>query len=337
MNTIHFVKDGGSKMALTHSLTAYRCTFSFMERNNPIDTDKMKESIKNGEKPVYSLSAFINDYISSVSSLSVGQNANRAIQLTQISSTATLPNDVTRIHLQPQAGKHGEPITVVEKATNQRHKYGKDDAALYEYNVFLYEKDGEIVALFYRKGTSGCKTVFLETANNALRLKGMKLEMNLIFPLNQTYTLENAKPSKVGIQWLVPRKQSSDIADEMDENDSSEKKEKWVQKLIIDLKPKQSNPIKTIIERFTNGQIDKSTAFAKIKTKSLVPDNADFFNDAFIQYDIGGRKTVTVRFGEIENQIGAYDITGSLDISDFVNSLLSCADAYYSKIAGEML
>jgi len=308
-----------------------------MERNNPIDTEEMKEAIKNGIKPVYTAIDFINDYISAVSSLTVGQNANRAIQLTKITSRVSLLNDVTRIHLQPQAGKHGEPITVVEKATNQRHRYGKDDAALYDYNVFLYEKNGVLVAVFYRKGTSGCKTVFFETANNALRLKGIKLEMNLIFPLNQTYSLENAEPSKVGIQWLVPKKQSSDIADEMDGSGSSERKEKWVQKLVIDLKPSQSNPIKTIIERFTSGQIDKSTAFAEIKSKSLLLDNIENFNDAFIQYDIGGRKTVTVRFGEIENQIGAYDISSSLDTSDFVNSLVTCADAYYNKIAEEIL
>ena len=323
-------------MAITHTLTAYHCTFSYMKQNNPIDTDEMKEAIKNGEKPVYSLTEFINDYISAASSLLVGQNADRAIQITQIASTHSLLDNITRIHIQPQAGKHGEPVTVVEKATNRKHKYGKDDAALYEYNVFFYENNGNIIAIFYRKGTSGCKTVFFETANNALRVKGMKLEMNLIIPLNQTYSVENATPSKIGIQWLPTKKQSSDIADEIDGSPPPEKKEKWIQKLIIDLKPSQNNAIKAIVERFTSGKIDKNTAFAEIKTKSLFHDNLDNFNDAFIQYDVGGRKTVTVRFGEIENQIGAYNITDSLNTSDLVNSLLACADTYYKKVAEEI-
>jgi len=308
-----------------------------MARNNPVDTGEMKEAIKSGDKPDYSLSAFIDDYISAASSLAVGHNANRAIQLTQITSTSALPNDILRIHLQPQAGKHGEPITVVENATNQRHRYGKDDAALYDHDVFFYENNENIIAIFYRRGTSGCKTVFFETANDALRPKGMKLEMSLIVPLNQTHALENATPSQVSIQWLVSKEPSSDIADDIAGNGSSKKKTKWIQKLTIDLKQSQSSSIKSIVERFTRGQIDKDTAFAEIKTKSLLPDNIDNFNDAFIQYNLGGRKIKTVWFGEIENQIGTYDITNSLRTADLANSLLECADAYYDKIVEEIM
>ena len=323
-------------MALTHSLTAYRCTFSYMERNNPIATDEMKESIKNGETPTYSLPEFIDDYISVASSLAVGHNADRAIQLTQITSTTPLPNGVTRVHLQPQVGKHGEPITVVEKAKNQRHRYGENAAALYDHNVFFYENNDDIIAIFYRRGASGCKTVFFETANNALRQKGMKLEMNVIIPLNQTYNLEGATPSRVVIQWLEPKGKSSDIADEMDENTSSKKKEKSIQSLNINLNSSQNNTIKAIIEKFTSGHIDKSVAFAEIKTESPLANCAEHFNDAYVQYKIDDRKIVTVKFGEIENQIGAYNITGSLDTSDFEKSLPLCADAYYEKISEEM-
>jgi hypothetical protein len=306
-----------------------------MERNNPLleSDNNMREHIQNGDMPEYSLSDFMMDYISAVSSLAVGVNADRAIHLSQITSTTSLANNVSRVHLQPKAGKHGEPITVI--ARQQEHAFDKDATALYDYNVFFYEKNGEIIAIFYRKGISGCKTVFLETANNALRNKGMKLEMSLIMPLNQTYNTQGATPSKVSIQWLVPKKKSSDVADELDETDlaeKKEKKEKCIQQVIINLKLAENNVIKAIIERLTGGKIDKQTAFAEIKTKCVVPDNVENFNDAFIQYQIGSRK-FTVRFGEIENQIGAYDITNAFNTLDFLNSLISNADNYYQKIA----
>ena len=323
-------------MTLTHSLTAYRCTFSYMERNNPIDTDEMKEAIKNSEKPNYSLTAFIVDYISAVTSLSVAKNADRAIQLSQIASTTSLPNGITRIHIQPQAGKHGESITVVEKA--KRHNFGKDAAALYDYNVFFYEKDGIIVAMFYRKGTSGCKTVFLETANNALRGKGMKLEMELIVPLNQYYDVQHGTASQVILKWLVPVNESSDIADTLDDDVAKKKaKTRVVQNLIINLKADESSPIKSIVENLINKRIDEKTAFAQIATKCLGDDNRNSFNEAVIDLKVGNRIVSKIRFGEIENQIGAYNITDTLNTSDLTNSLLACSDAYYKKIAGEIV
>jgi len=299
-----------------------------------IESDSnMREHIQNGDEPEYSLSDFMTDYIDAVSSLAVGVSADRAIRLNQITSTTTFQNrDVLRVHLQPKAGKYGESITVI--ASQQEHSFDKDAAALYDYNVFFYESNREIIAIFHRKGMSGCKTVFLETANKTLRNKGIKFEMSLIMPLNRTYNTQGATPSKIGIQWLVPKKKSSDIADELDETDfpeSKKKNEKWIQKLEIDLKPAQSSGIKGIIERFTGGEINKQTAFAEIKTKCVIPDNVDNFNDAFIQYQIGSRR-FTVRFGEIENQIGAYDITNTLNSSNFLNSLISNADNYYQRI-----
>lgn len=321
-------------MLQTHSLTAYRCNFSYMERNNPIETDEMNEAIKNGDKPDYSLCSFISDYIDTASSLAEGQNANRAILLTQITSTETLPNNVTRTHIQPQAGKYGEPVTVIKRATKQSHKYGIDDAALYDYNVFFYENEEEIIAIFHRKGTAGCKTVFLETANTALREKGMRLTMKLIVPLDQCHDVHGATPSQVTLKWLVPIDESSDIADNLDDSLVKKKqKTRIVQNLTINLKADESNPIKKIVENLRNNHIDEKTALAEITAKYLGDDNRGNFNDAIVDLKIGNRIVSKIRFGEIENQIGAYNITNALDTANPVKSLIVCADAYYMKIA----
>jgi len=320
-------------MLQTHSLTAYRCSFSYLERNNPIDTDEMKVAIKKGESPNYSLETFTTDYISAVSTLPDKQFADRAILLTQITSTESLPNNVSRIHLQPQAGKHGEPLTVVQKETNRKHRYKKDDVALYDYNVFFYENNGDIVALFHRKGTSGCKTVFLETANNALRKKGMRLNMKLLVPLDKYHNMQNATPSQVILNWVVPVEESSDIADNLGARAKKKKpKTRVIQNLSINLKAEESNPIKSTIENLMNGNIDEKVAMAEITTRYLGDDNRGKFNDAIVDLKIGNRIVSKFRFGEIESQIGAYDITDKLNPSDFVNSLVACADGYYNKI-----
>ena len=320
-------------MAITHSLTAYKCTFSYMERNNPIDTDKMKEAIKNGDKPDYSLSEFISDYIGGVSSLAIGENADRAIQLTQTASTETLPNNIKRIHIQPNAGKQ-ESFTMLERATNQVRKYNKEEAiALYDYNVVFYDNNETNIAIFYRKGTSGCKTVFMETANNVLRKKGMKLDMELQVPINQYSGTESATASQINLKWRVPISEPSDIADELDNTKKKQKtKSRVVQSMVINLKADESNPIKSIVEDLRSNRIDKATAFAQISTKCLGDDNRDHFNDAVIDLKIGNRIVSKIQFGEMENLIGAYNITGVLNTSDFVNSLLTSTDAYYKKI-----
>jgi len=293
----------------------------------------MKEAIKNGEPPNYSLEMFTTDYISAVSTLPDEQIADRAILLTKITSTELLPNNASRIHLQPQAGKHGEPLTVVEKETNKKYRYKKDDVALYDYNVFFYENNGDIVALFHRKGTSGCKTIFLETANNALREKGMRLNMKLLVPLDKYFNMQNATPTHVMLRWVVPVDESSDIADNLG-NKAKKKKSKTrvVQNLSINLKADESNPIKSTIENLMNGNIDEKVALAEITTKYLGDDNRGNFNDAIVDLKIGNRIVSKFRFGEIESQIGAYDITDNLNSSDFANSLVACADGYYNKI-----
>ena len=320
-------------MLQTHSLTAYRCSFSYLERNNPIVTDEMKEAIKNGESPNYSLEMFTADYISAVSSLPDEQIADRAILLTQITSTESLPNNVTRIHLQPQAGKHGEPLTVVEKATNRRHRYNKDDVALYDYNVFFYKSDMDIIAIFHRKGTSGCKTVFLETANNALREKGMRLNMKLLVPLDKYHNMQNATPSQLILKWTVPVDESSDIADNLRKRAKNKKiKTRVVQNLSINLRADESNPIKSIINNLIKGNLDEKVALTEITTKYLGDDNRNNFNDAIVDLKIGNRIVSKFRFGEIENHIGAYDITDKLKSSDFMKTLVVCADGYYNKI-----
>ena len=55
------------------------------------------------------------------------------------------------------------------------------------------------MAVFHRQNGSGCKSVFLETANHALREKGLKLEMELYVPLSEEGA--NAVPTNIAVPW----------------------------------------------------------------------------------------------------------------------------------------
>ena len=72
------------------------------------------------------------------------------------------------------AGKQGQPMTVVKQTTGKRYSFGVDSAALYNYHIFVYEDDDSIIAVFHRQNSSGCKSVFLETANNILKAQRLK-------------------------------------------------------------------------------------------------------------------------------------------------------------------
>ena len=49
-------------MSRVETLTAYRCKFSYMQRNNPL-IDEYREDIKLGKQPEFTFDDFISLYI----------------------------------------------------------------------------------------------------------------------------------------------------------------------------------------------------------------------------------------------------------------------------------
>lgn len=68
-------------MARTETLTAYRCKFSYMQRNNPI-IDECREDIKSGKDPEFTFSDFMAMYTENTNDVLIGKNSDRAIGLT---------------------------------------------------------------------------------------------------------------------------------------------------------------------------------------------------------------------------------------------------------------
>ena len=170
-------------MSKMETLTAYRCKFSYLQRNNPL-IEEQRQAIKAGKSPQYNFLDFLNDYTKITSKLAIGENTDRAILLPyEKLSTQKIGNDVTRWHLIPCSGRQGTPVTVMKTSTLKEYNFGSDTAALYDHHIFIYENIDSIIAIFHRQNGSGCKSVFLETANNVLKPKGLKLEMDLYIPM----------------------------------------------------------------------------------------------------------------------------------------------------------
>ena len=146
-------------MARVNTLTAYRCKFSYMQRNNPI-IDEQREDIKAGKRPEFSFGDFVALYSQNSTNLLVGKNSDRAISLSDDKISTRYIGKTKSWHISPIAGKQGRPMTVIKQTNGKRYNFASDAAALYDYHIFVYENEYGIIAIFHRQNGSGCKSVF---------------------------------------------------------------------------------------------------------------------------------------------------------------------------------
>lgn len=157
-------------MARIDTLTAYSCKFSYLQRNNPL-IEEQRDAIKNGEQPDFGLSDFLELYSEYAQNLAIGENTDRAIMMVKDQIAPFSYEGSNCWHIVPSAGKQGRPVTVIKTSNGKRYDFGADSAALYDHHVFCYSEGKHIVMIFHRQNGSGCKSVFLETANKLLKEK----------------------------------------------------------------------------------------------------------------------------------------------------------------------
>ena len=308
------------------TLTAYKCSFRFLQRNNPL-IDEQRNAIKDDEKPDYSFLDFLNDYTEYTKDIAVGESSHRAISLSKENIDYSEQNDVRKWHIVMSAGKQGQPVTVVKMYSKKRYNYGSDTAALYNHHVFFYQNAETIIAIFHRQNGSGCKSVFLETANKAIKSRGIKLEMELIMPMSNSFI--DATPTKITLQYkkgII----SSDIAD----NIGKRQKSYLVRELGLNLNVNENNKIMQILRDFQLHRIPSNEAFALIKAEI---NNSEEYNDAEVNVKIGNRRR-KIKWNEFESMMGTYDISGKLynaynKSKDFVQELRILVDEYYNLIS----
>lgn len=312
-------------MARIETLTAYKLKFSYLQRNNPL-IEEQKEAIKAGEDPDYSFSDFISTYRTYTENLAIGENTDRAIILSPDKISEKDEDGLKMWYIGPNAGKQGKPVTVIKKSSGKKYDFGPDSAALYEYHIFVYENKDGLYAIFHRQNGSGCKSVFLETANKAIKSEGLKLEMNLIVPMMDG--IKDVTATKITLQFTKPNK-SSDVAD----NINGSKKKHIIRDLGLNLEASENKKILGIFKKMQAGKINRVEAFAQIKAEFK---DFDDYNDAEIQLRVGSRYR-KVQWSKFESIMGTHDISNALHEAykvshDFVGELKKLADEYYKNI-----
>ena len=310
-------------MARVDTLTAYRCKFCYLQRNNPL-IEEQREDIKLGKLPEFTFKDFIDLYCKNDGDILIGKNTARAISLSKDTISTRSLDDFCSWYISPMAGKQGQPMTVVKQTTGKRYSFGADAAALYNYHIFVYEDDEGIIAIFHRQNSSGCKSVFLETANSVLKSHGLKMEMDLIVPLSDE--TGEVTPTKIILQYVEPSN-SSDIADIF------RKKKEVIREIGINLEAKKNMKIAGIVRNMQSRKISKGVAFAQIKTELT---NAEEYTDAEIHVKIG-RRTKKLPWSEFEHIIGVHDISDELHTAyekskNFGEELTKISDRYYNDI-----
>ncbi len=310
-------------MARVDTLTAYKCKFRYMQRNNPL-IEEQREEIKSGNEPTLTFEDFISLYSENSDKILIGKNSDRAIGLSKQRISSRALNKTKSWYISPIAGKQGQPMTVVKRSTGKRYDFGSDAAALYNYHLFVYENENGIIAIFHRQNGSGCKSVFLETANNILKEKGIKLEMDLIVPLSDT--TRDVTPTKITLQY-IEENPSSDVADNL------RKRKTIIRDVGLNLEVRDNSKVASIMHNMQLGKISKEAAFVQIKeeVKSIGE-----FNDAEVRFKIG-RRTRNVSWNEFENIVGIHDISEELHsaykrTNNFVEELTKLSDRYYYEI-----
>ena len=310
-------------MARVDTLTAYKCKFRYMQRNNPL-IEEQREEIKSGNEPTLTFEDFISLYSENSDKILIGKNSDRAIGLSKQRISSRTLNKTKSWYISPIAGKQGQPMTVVKRSTGKRYDFGSDAAALYNYHLFVYENENGIIAIFHRQNGSGCKSVFLETANNILKEKGIKLEMDLIVPLSDT--TRDVTPTKITLQY-IEENPSSDVADNL------RKRKTIIRDVGLNLEVRDNSKVASIMHNMQLGKISIEAAFVQIKeeVKSIGE-----FNDAEVRFKIG-RRTRNVSWNEFENIVGIHDISEELHsaykrTNNFVEELTKLSDRYYYEI-----
>lgn len=267
-------------MARIETLSAYRCTFSYLQRNNPLK-EELQEKIKADIPPEYTFADFIEDFCKMTSSLAKGQVTERAIMLPE-ENIYPRPSEsgVKRWRIVPYAGKQGRPFRIIKTITGKKYDFGSDSAALYEHNIFVYQDETSAILIFHRQSGSGCKSVFLEVANKMLRQKGVKLNMELYLPLVSPEDFD-VIPTKIQLQF-VRNSTSTDVA----ENAHKRNQREVVKELSLNLGAYENSRIKDILRSIQIGKVDRTVAFAKIKAE--FPDAEDY-NEAKVFFRVGKR------------------------------------------------
>lgn len=311
---------------ITHTLTAYHITFSYLKKNNPLK-DELSQLINNNVTPVVSVKKILQELIMLTSELRYDDLivGSKIITFNQIEDEEMVNNGFTRLFIRPNAGKIDVPIRIINlKDKEKNYNFKKDWASTYQNNVFIYKKNNDYYFVCHRQGGSGCKTLILSIFNKILKKQGIKMNMNFMPPLMNN---ENDNHQIDKISLLYEENLSSDIGD----IPNRKIKKKVVKELTLNLK-NGNKEINKIMQKYRLREISKEEAFNEISKE----EGFEGYNNATVLIKIGNTHK-KVSWDDFEKLVAEFDITDKLANSGdrFIVKLKECSDEFLNTLIGD--
>lgn len=287
---------------IIHSLTAYQCRVC---KKYGIENLLLKD---NAGEDYVNLRELLDEFFDYIKICKIDKYTNRAIMLSVDAVAETIEDSITRIYIEPNAGKALENFSVVNHNTNKLNRYkGEDNSAVYNHNVYFYLSENKNIFVFHRYGQSGCKTAFLNTFNEFLSSKGLMAHLDVLMSDKMFDVYTHHEPEKISLITTY-----SDVSSDKADNIKNKVKKKIEQETIITL----NSPRAQNLKGWLRGVTQNTPTIDELK-QVLIKDNfSNDFEDA----------KITVKFGKVRRRISLSEFSGMMAEYDITEKITILAD-----------
>lgn len=284
---------------LTQSITAYRCRIC--KKYGTEDLLKYSDENKN---PI-SLEKLLIEFFGHIKQCKIDAYTRRAIMLSKTADKEILESGITRLHIQPDAGRSFENFSVVNHKTNGVSSFkGDDNSAVYNHNVLFYIGKDNNTFVFHRYGQSGCKTAFLNIFNSYLSGKGLTAHFDILLSDEMFDDRNKYIPEKISLITTY----SDEFSDKSD-NAKEKPRKKIEQETIISLNAPRAQNIRAWFGNITK----KEPSIDELKEVLIKDAFPSEFEDAKLTLKFGKVRR-RISLSEFSGLIAEYDITDKLEL-----------------------
>lgn len=278
------------------SIVAYKCRIC--EKRKNLDLLELEED----SEISISLDTIITDFVRSIQDTQLGKYSQRTIRLAEPLKVERV-GQYTKYSIYTKAGKIGIDFDVCNCNTHANTYYsGSENSAMFPHQTFCFINNttNENIFIFYRYGSSGCKTIFQDCFNQFLATKKLVARFDIMCSSTLFQNDACYVPQKIK---LITNYQptSSDIAD----NIQPKRKQKEKEVIVFFNSPNSSN-LKTLFEK------NHQPSLEEVKAVTIKDNLGDNFDEARVTLKYG-KYTKSIKLTTMAYAIAEYDITKKVE------------------------
>lgn len=313
-----------------HTLTAYQLRFVVRRGNDEEIKEKLKSIKEDDANLGFNVKKLLEIFAENYGNNALGSELTHIIKIENSGTQVLLNNGYRRTFVTPDSGRKDIKTIMYDTSSSNKEKrlFDENWVATHPKNIFFYEKDDKIYAVFHRVGGSGCKSIFKDVANELLKKEGVSIALDLMLgkvpqEMNLRYIPESIVLEK------TESVNSTDNADQI--TSKTKKRSKYIsKKLVINLGHGLHDAISNAFSEFKFGSKTKDEIYRIID--ETVNTNKEF-DTLKVEFKIGNIRRI-VEWDKIEDIIDGYDITEDLnnETGTFAERLTKCSDNYIFEV-----